>query len=161
MDIFLLRYRRLGQVIHDHTFEPSKFWELGHSDSHLHLMSAIPDMDRGRSVSPTNRTRWGARSPKRGKRSTSAPPVKLSDLLVESSFLKSGSMISGLTKSENSRYKATRWANRSLADFISITTAAGSESSHPFPSDPARRKNSLKRMVLPPSTTMDPPFAVN
>ena len=153
--------RRLGQVIHEHTYQPSKFWELNHSDSHLHLMSAVPDFDRGSSISPTNRVRWGARSPKRGKRSTSAPPVKLSDLLVESSFLKSGSMISGITRSDSSRYRATRWANRSLADFISVTTAGGSETSHPFPSDPTRRKNSLKRMVIPPSTTMAPPFAVN
>jgi hypothetical protein len=131
---------------------------LTHSDSHKYLMSTVPEQSRGRSVSPMHKTLWGQRSARRGQqRSSSAPPVKVSDLLVESGMMAK----SGSGSVASSRQPAMRWASRSLADFINSASGAGSEASHHAHSaDPVRRKNSLKRQVLPPSTAMAPPFAI-
>ena len=151
-----------------HTYEPSRFWELLHSDSHKYLMSAVPDDDRGRSVSPSRnkyRKKWGQRSaPRSGahQRSSSAPPsMRLSDLLIESTaapaVIRQQSIhhpaATGVTK---------RWATKSLAEFISAVQAQENNPSV-FPSEPAHRKNSMKRQIMKAGSfsISDPPYAIN
>lgn len=154
-------YRRSEPpVVYEHAKEPSRWWELLHSDSHKFLMSAVPDEDRGRS--PERRPRFttsaqsqsgGVRSPHKGRRASSAPPaMRLSDLLVESSALKSSSLAS--------TNKVPRWASKSLAEFICATQSSGPSL---FPADPKQRRNSLKRQLPRPSSfsVQDPPYAVH
>lgn len=133
--------RRAPIVLQEHTFEPSKFWAMKHDTHSSDLRSAMPE-ERGRSGSPSSRHKWGKPTARRGKRSSSAPAaVKLSDLLVESSILKS-------LAANVAQVHPPKWASRTLAEFImtSQPMAAGQQTLGSFvPGLAQSKKTSLKK----------------
>ena len=122
-------------------------------------MSTVPETSRdprGRSASPKGRRRWGHplshRQPGGRVRSSSAPPVKLSELLRQS-----------LPNEAAGRPVVTRWASSSLADFMNSAQGGGHHSAR-FPAECTPSKSSLKKRVVTPGdkfTAKDPPFALN